>query len=282
MQGKSAPGAPYVITHTPQGSSGTPLTLLQLWQTRELLLFLVWTRLRSRYTQSILGMLWVLVRPVVSMVVMTLFFGYLAGLNSDDAPYALFNFVALVPWFYFSSAVSGGCTGLSSFAYLFKQAPLPRILALLVPILERLFDLGASLLVLLLLLLAWGFVPGIEILLLPFFILLMLLASLGVSLCLAPFAVQYRDIGHAVGIGVQVLMYATPVIFSVSIVPEPYRLWYALYPMVGVIEGFRSVLLGTVPIPWDLLLVGSTSTLLLLLPGSALFRRGAHRFDDVV
>lgn len=253
----------------------------ELRQYRDLFFFLVWRDIKARYAQSVLGIGWAIIQPVFSMIVFTIVFGRLAKINSDGVPYAIFSYTALVPWTFFSNALSGATSSLISAARMFTKVYFPRLAIPLAPVVGKLVDFGISFLVLLGMMAWYGYLPNRGALLLPFLIFLMVLTASGTGLWLTALAIQYRDINYAMNFFIQVLMYASPVVYPVSDVPETMRLLYALNPMVGVIEGFRSGFLGTVPIPWDLLGVGTVMALLIALSGLIYFRRMERIFADV-
>lgn len=265
--------------------------LRELHAYRDLLRFLVWRNIRVRYAQSVIGVGWAIVQPVVSMVLFTIIFGRLAKLSSDGAPYALFSFTALVPWTYFSNAVTDGVNSLVTNANMLRKVYFPRVLLPFASIVAKLLDFAIALVMLFLLMLAYGTQPNWwGLLLLPALVVLMVVAAAGVSMWLTALAVQYRDVKHALGFAIQLLMYATPVVFATSLIPETYplggfeiypRLLFALNPMVGVIEGFRSVLLGTSAVPWSLVLVSTVSALTLFVSGMLFFRAKEAIFADV-
>jgi lipopolysaccharide transport system permease protein len=253
-----------------------------MWRYRDLLYFLVWRDIKVRYAQSVLGIAWGIIQPVAFMVVFTIFFGNLAKISSDGVPYAIFSYTALVPWTYFSTALANATGSLVSNRNMVTRIYLPRIFLPTSAILGRLVDFGIAL-ILLFVLMAWfRTVPTIWILALPWLIFLILLTAVGLGLWLAALAVQYRDIVYAMNFVIQLLMYAAPVVYPASLIPDRYRILYALNPMVGVIEGFRSALLGTNPMPWDLLAVGSITAILVTLVGIFYFRRMELTFADVV
>lgn len=266
----------------------TPATTWELpsitavWNARELLFHLMSHNIRVRYAQSILGIGWAVVQPFFTMIIFTFFFGRIAGISSEGVPYALFSFAALVPWTYFAGAFSRASTALVTHSNIIGRVYFPRIVAVLEPVLGKLLDLIITLAFLFVLMAAFGVTPTVWALLLPTLVLLMLITALGLGLWLAPLAVQYRDVNHGLLVGLPMLLYATPVVFSVEIVPESLRLIYAVYPMVGVVAGFRAALLGTMPMPWDLLLVSSGSALCLLISGAFFFNRMEQFFDDVM
>jgi lipopolysaccharide transport system permease protein len=244
--------------------------------------FLVWRDIKTRYAQSVLGIGWAIIHPVFSMVVFTVVFGNMAKISSDGVPYAIFSFAALVPWTYFSGALTSAGGSLLTARGIITKVYFPRIFVPLVAVVAKLWDFGIALLILFGLMAYFGFAPTAQALLLPAITLLMVLTAAGVGMWLTALALQYRDIQYSLGFGVQLLMYASPVVYPVSMVPERFRVLYNLNPMAGVIEAFRSILLGTNPIPWDTLAIGVGMALLLALSGGAYFMSMERRFADVV
>lgn len=254
----------------------------ELWRYRDLFYFMVWRDLKARYAQSILGIGWAVIQPVFSMLVFTVIFGNLAEISSDGAPYALFSFAALVPWTYFSSTLSAASGSLPGAAGLLTKLYFPRLILPLTPVLSKLVDFMVSFSLLLVMLLIYRVPWSPKLLLLPLPVLLMMLTAAGLGMWLTALAVQYRDIRYAMGFVVQLLMYAAPVVYPTSLIPEKYQLLYAVNPMVGVIETFRAAVLGTRAIPWDFLAVGSMAAWIVALAGTFYFRRMESRFADVV
>jgi lipopolysaccharide transport system permease protein len=248
---------------------------------RDLSYFLVWRDIKGRYAQSIMGVGWAVVQPVVSMIVFTVVFGNLARVSSDGVPYAIFSFTALVPWTYFSNALTTASTSLVTNSDMVKKIYFPRVILPFAAILGKLVDLAIATVILFGLMLWFGFVPTIYVVVLPPLILIMMMTAMGLGAWAAALAIQYRDIKHALSFGIQLFMYAAPVVYPASLIPDAYRLLYALNPMVGVIEGFRSALLQTQPMPWDLIAVGTASALLIGVTGILFFRRMERHFADV-
>lgn len=248
---------------------------------RDLLRFLIWRQIKVRYAQSAVGIGWAVIQPVFSMLLFTIVFGSLAGIESDGAPYALFSLTALVPWTYFSNAVTDGVASLVGEANMLRKIYFPRLLIPLSAVAAKLVDFVIGLGCLVVLMLIYGTLPPWRIAVLPLFILMMVVAAAGTSILLTAVAVQYRDVKHAMTFLVQLAMYASPVVYPASLIPESYRLLYAVNPMVGVIEGFRSTILGTQPIPWGLVGVGAASSALLLLLALAVFASKERIFADV-
>lgn len=253
----------------------------EMWQYRDLFLFLVWRDIKTRYAQSILGVGWAIIQPVFSMIVFTIVFGNLAKVNSEGLPYAIFSYTALVPWTFFSTSLTSASGSLISSKNLITKVYFPRLVIPITPVLGKMIDFGISFLILLGLMVWFGVKPTIWALMVPVFIILMMLTAAGVGMWLTALSIQYRDIRYGSEFFVQLLMYASPVIYPTSIIPEKYQILYALNPMVGVIEGFRASLLGTRAMPWDLLGVGALMAIAFFLSGVMYFRSMERYFADV-
>jgi lipopolysaccharide transport system permease protein len=253
----------------------------ELWRYRDLFFFLVWRDLKAKYAQSVLGVGWTIIKPVFSMLVFTIVFGELAKVDSDGMPYAIFSYTALVPWTYFSGALTSASESLLNARQMITKVYFPRLVIPVAPVLGRLIDFGISFLILFLLMAIFRVKPTIWILVSPLLILVMMCAATGMGMWLTALAIQYRDIQFGFTFFVQLMMYASPVVYPTSSVPEPYRLVYAINPMVGVIEGFRSAFLRSSTMPWDLILVGAGISILLLISGAIYFRYMERVFADV-
>lgn len=253
----------------------------EMWQYRDLFFFLVWRDIKTRYAQSILGVGWAIIQPVFSMIVFTIVFGNLAKVNSEGVPYAIFSYTALVPWTFFSTSLTSASNSLIGSKSLITKVYFPRLVIPISPVLGKMIDFGISFLILLGMMLWFGVRPTIWALMVPVFIILMMLTAAGVGMWLTALSIQYRDIRYGSDFFVQLLMYASPVIYAASTIPEKYRVIYALNPMVGVIEGFRAALLGTTAMPWDLLGVGSLMAVAFFLSGALYFRSMERYFADV-
>ena len=225
-------------------SRWVPINLRDLWEYRELLYFLTWRDIKVRYKQTALGMVWVVLQPLLLMLVFTMFFGRLVELPSEAIAYPVFTYTALVPWQLFSRALNEGSMSLIAHEKVITKTYFPRILLPASAILASLIDFGIAFLVLIGFILFYGAHPGFAIFTLPVFVLLLLMAAFGVSLWLAAFNVLYRDVRYVLPFLTQIWMFATPIIYPVSAVPDSWRLLYSLNPMVGVVEGFRWALLG--------------------------------------
>ena len=254
----------------------------ELWEYRDLFYFLIWRNIKVRYAQSILGISWAVIQPVFSMIVFTIIFGNLAKISSDGVPYAIFSYAALVPWTYFSNSLSDATGSLISSSNMLSKVYFPRIIIPITPVLSKLIDFGIALLLLFGLMMWFQTAPTIWALTLPLLIIMMMLTSAGLGMWLTALAIQYRDVKYGMKFAVQLLMYASPVVYPASLVPEHYRLLYGINPMAGVIEGFRAALLGTRPMPWDLIAVGSISAFVIAASGALYFHRKERIFADVV
>jgi len=256
--------------------------LRDLWYYRDLLYFLVWRDIKVRYAQSVLGVGWAVIQPVFLMIVFTLVFGRLARLDSDGAPYAIFSYVALVPWTYFSNALTDSTTSLVQNSALITKVYFPRIILPLSSILSKLIDFTIALGLVIGLLVWYKTVPNVGVAVIPLLVLLMILTAAGLGIWMASLAIQYRDIKYALTFIIQMLMFASPVVYPLNMVPERYQILYSLNPMVGVIEGFRSAFLATNPMPWNLIGIGFCVAIALLVAGTFYFRRNEESFADVV
>lgn len=248
---------------------------------KDLLYFLVLRDVTVLYKQTVLGVAWALLMPFFSMVVFSIIFGVLLGVGSDGKPYPVFSFAALLPWTYFSGALTGATGSLVTGVGLFTKVYFPRVFIPLVPVFSKLVDFMIAAVMLALMMVYYQVVPTFNLVFVPLLVVVMMMSAAGLGMFLAALAIQYRDVRHAMGFAVQVLMYAAPVVWPVSKLPESYRLWYGLYPMAGVIEGFRAAILGTGPMPWDLIGMGALSALLSLAVGAMYFRKTERVFADV-
>jgi lipopolysaccharide transport system permease protein len=284
------PAPPPKRSSVPQGAPTTVIERRSDWrlfdwreiiQYRDLLYFLTLRDITVLYKQTVLGIAWAVLNPFFSMVVFTVIFGMLLKVPSDGRPYALFSFSALLPWTYFSQSLSGATNSLIQGTNLFTKVYFPRVFVPLVPVLSKLVDFAIAS-VMLGALMAWYHVlPSANIAFVPILMLVMMLTTAGLGMLLSAIAIQYRDVRHAMNFLIQILMYAAPVVWPASKIPAGLRLWYGLYPMAGVIEGFRAAILGTGPMPWDLIGMGSISAIGFFLLGALYFRRTEKFFADV-
>jgi lipopolysaccharide transport system permease protein len=258
------------------------LRLGELWSYRELLYFLVWRDLKSRYKQTSLGVAWAILQPVLTMVVFSVFFGRLAGVPSEGVPYPVFTYTALLPFQLFSHALTESGNSLVTNRDLLTKVYFPRLLIPLSTVLGGLVDFALAFLVLLGMMAFYGIVPTAAVLLLPVFVALACLTALAVGLWLAALNVQYRDVRYTLPFLTQFWLIATPIAYPASLVPDQWRGLYALNPMVGVVEGFRWALLGGDRTLDPAVLVSALVVLLLLTGGLFYFRRMEKTFADIV
>jgi len=257
---------------------------LDLWRYRELFAVLAWRDLSVRYKQTVIGVLWALVRPVLTMAVFTVVFGRIAALPSDGiTPYPLMVFAGMLPWTLFSTGLADASNSLINNANLITKVYFPRLLVPAATIAVAFVDFLISFCILIALCIWYKFVPGWQIILLPFFVLIAFVASLGPSLWLTAFNVKYRDFRYVIPFIVQFGLYISPVGFTSAIIPDNWRLLYSLNPMVGVIDGFRWCLLGgqsQLYVPG--LLISLAVTTILLWLGIRQFRRTENSFADLI
>jgi len=262
------------------------LQLRAVWNYRELLFFLVWRDIKVRYKQTALGVAWIVLQPVVSMVIFSLLFGELLGVSSGDVPYPIFAYAALLPWNYFAGALTRSSQSLVGSTHLITKVYFPRLIIPISSVLAGLVDFAIAFLVLIGLMAFYGIKPAPAALLLPALLLLAVLTALGFGLWLGALNVRFRDVNYLVPFLVQIWMYLTPVIYSSTLIPERFRLLLALNPMTGVVEGFRWALLGQqltdAQAPGAMLIVPVIITLLVLASGVVFFRRTERTFADVI
>jgi lipopolysaccharide transport system permease protein len=278
--GASAPeGAPTVVIgpETPFGAS-----LRELAAYREVLYFLAWKDFKIRYTQTVLGAGWAILQPTLTMIVFTVFFGRLGGLPSDGVPYPVFTYAALLPWMLFAYVLTQASLSVVTHQELVTKVYFPRLLVVLAPIGVALVDFGLAFAVLLVLMAWYGIAPGPGVLAVPAFVALAAFAAVAVGVWLAALNVRYRDVRHVIPFVVNVWLFASPVAYPASVVPERWRWLYGLNPMTGVIEGFRWALVGGAGVPVTLVAVSVAVTLVLFVAGVAYFGRLERTFADVV
>ena len=274
-------GAPEPIVIRPS-SGWQALRLGELWSYRELLYFLVWRDVKVRYKQTALGAAWAIIQPLFTMLIFSLFFGRLAKVPSDGVPYPVFSFAALVPWTFFATALTNASNSLIGSANLITKVYFPRLTMPVASVLSGLVDFALAFVVLLGMMVWYGVLPTAQILWLPVLVVLSVITALAAGIWLGAVNVKYRDVRYAVPFLVQLWMFATPVAYPSSLLPEQWRAVYALNPMVGVIEGFRWALLGTDTRPGPMLAVSSAAAVLLLVASVLYFRRVERHFADLV
>ena len=258
------------------------LKLKELWEYRELLYFLTWRDIKVRYKQTVLGAAWAIIQPFFTMVVFSLFFGKLARMPSDGIPYPIFAYAALVPWTFFANGLNQSSNSLVGSANLIKKVYFPRLVVPISSVISGLLDFVLAFIVLLGMMLFYDIYPTMNILWLPFLILLTFVSALGVGLWLSALNVHFRDVRYTVPFLTQFWLFASPIAYPSSLLSEPWRTLYGINPMVGVVEGFRWALLGTDTAPGPIIILSSIVALALLVGGAFYFRRMEKTFADVV
>jgi lipopolysaccharide transport system permease protein len=253
-----------------------------LWQYQELLYFLIWREVKVRYKQTALGVAWAIFQPLLTMGIFSVIFGTFVKVPSDGLPYPVFAFAALLPWTYFSEAITRSSGSLVGDANLIRKVYFPRLIMPLAAVTSPLIDFSFAFLLLLVMMGWYAIVPTWGMIALPGFLLLALLTALAVGLWLSALNVRYRDVRHTIPFLVQVWMYASPVVYSLSLVPDQWRAIYGLNPMVGVIEGFRWALLGQENPDLSVMMVSGGMVIILLLGGLIFFGRMERTFADVI
>jgi len=275
-------GANYQRLRIEPTKGWTPLKLLDLWSYRELLLIFIWRDLKVRYRQTIIGVLWAIIQPLLTMVIFSLFFGKLAGVPSDKIPYPIFSYAALVPWTFFANSINQASNSLVNSADMIKKIYFPRITLPLSSVLAGLLDFFLAFVLLLVMMFYYGFVPTINVIWLPLFIILAMTTSLGVSFWLSALNVQFRDVRYMIPFITQAWLFATPIAYPSSLLSEPWRTLYGINPMVGVVEGFRWALLGVDTAPGPIIIVSFCAAIGMLVSGAYYFRLMEKVFADII
>jgi lipopolysaccharide transport system permease protein len=258
------------------------LGLREMWQYRELLYFMIWRDIKVRYKQTALGAAWAIIQPFFTMVVFSLFFGRLAGIPSEGVPYPVFSYAALVPWTFFANGLALASNSLVGNANLLSKVYFPRLIVPTATILSGILDFVLAFIVLIGMMLVYGITPTVNVIWLPFFLLLALITSLGAGLWMSALNVQFRDVKYIVPFVTQLWMFLTPIAYPSTMLPEPWRTLYGINPMAGVVEGFRWALLGTKMTVGPMIVVSAVAAVILMISGAFYFRRMERTFADVV
>jgi len=270
-----------VIRIAPQSGRWAP-PLGELWSYRELLYFFVWRDIKIRYKQTVIGAAWAILQPFLTMLVFSLFFGKLAHIPSEGLPYPIFYYCALLPWMYFAASLQNATNTMVENQRLITKVYFPRLALPLSSILSGLVDFGVSFLMFIAMMIYFGTRPSAAILWFPAFLLFALLTAMGMGLWLSALNAVYRDVRYVVPFMVQFWMFASPVVYPSSLVPEKWRWLYGLNPMAGVIEGFRWSLAGQGDPPGPMLVVSAGVVILLVLTGMTYFQKMETTIADVV
>jgi lipopolysaccharide transport system permease protein len=257
------------------------LKLREVWVHRNLLYFLAWRDVKVRYKQTFLGVAWAVLQPLVAMLIFSVVFGELARIPSDGLPYPIFTFAALLPWNYFAASLGRVTGSVVAEAHLISKVYFPRLIVPLSGVVSNLVDFAFAFGVLLAMMFWFGIFPTWRVLTLPVFLLLVAATALGVGLWLSALNVRYRDIGHLIPFVIQCWLYASPVVYPVSMIPEKWRLLYSLNPLVGVIEGFRWALLGKQGPDFRVMAASAVVVVAMLVGGAVFFKRMERTFADV-
>ena len=277
-----AAAAEFPVTVIRPRPGWVPLDFRELWAYRELLYFLVWRDIKVRYKQTALGAAWAIIQPFATMVVFSLFFGKLAQIPSDGVPYPIFSYAALVPWTFFAYGLSQSSNSLVGSANLITKVYFPRLVVPISAVLGGVVDFALAFTVLLGMMVFYGIVPTANVVWLPALLLLAFVTALGIGFWFSALNVKFRDVRYVLPFVVQFWLFATPIAYPSSLLPEPWRVLYGINPMAGVVEGFRWALLGTETAPGSIIAVSSLVAVGLLVGGAFYFRRMEKTFADVV
>ncbi len=270
----------HIVILPPKGFA--QLDLGELWKFRELLVFLTWRDIKVRYKQTALGAMWAILQPVLTMLIFSVIFGGLAKLPSEGIPYPIFTFTALLPWQLFAFALSQSSNSLVGSQNLISKIYFPRLIVPFSSVLAGLVDFSIAFLVLIVLMAYYGISLTLNLVLLPLFLLLALISALAVGLWLSAMNVRYRDIRYVVPFLTQFWMFATPIAYSSSLIPEKWRWLYSLNPMTGVVEGFRLAILGSSSLDVFSLSLSACIVVALFIGGLFYFKRMESSFADII
>jgi lipopolysaccharide transport system permease protein len=273
-----------VVIEPSEGLAG--LKLGSLWEYRELIYFLVWKDIKVRYKQTLLGILWIVLQPVVTVAIFSVVFGYLLSVPTGDVPYPIFVYSGLLPWTYFATALTRSSGSVVGSSHLITKVYFPRLAIPMSSVLSSLVDFAIAFCVLLVLMLIYQVKPTVNIVLLPGFVLLAMMAALACGLWLSALNVRFRDVMYATPFLIQMMFYLTPVIYPSALIPEPFRYLLGLNPMTGVVAGFRWALLGDyladVEPPGALFPMSIMITVIVLIGGVIFFRTTERSFADII
>jgi lipopolysaccharide transport system permease protein len=257
------------------------INVSELLEYRDLFFFLVWRDIKVLYAQTILGLLWALLQPLIQIILFTVIFGKVAKVSTDGIPYLLFSTVAIIPWTYISVSMTQSSQSLITGQNMLGKVYFPRLLFPLTPILARLLDFGVSMLIIMVVAIYYRVVPTWNLFLFPLLVFYMMSISAGIGTWLAAMAIRFRDVKLAMPFVIRMLMYTAPIVYSASSIPDKYRIIYSFNPLVGIMEGFRACLLGT-QIPWLYIWPGMVTTAIILISGIFYFKRMESVFVDVI
>lgn len=271
----------YPLTVIKPASGFEAIDFAELKRYKDLFYFLVLRDIKVLYAQTILGFAWAILNPAIQIILFSVIFGKVAGIPTDGIPYVLFSTVAIIPWTYMAEAMTQASQSLVTEQSMLGKVYFPRMIYPFTPVLSKLLDFTISLLLLVGVLMFYGVTPTWNLLWLPVFVVFMMLIPAGIGLWLSSLAIRFRDVKFAMSFVIRLLIYTAPVLYTASSIPAQYRLLYSLNPIVGVIEGFRASLLGA-PMPWEYIIPGLLTSLVLVVTGAIYFRRMERVFVDVI
>jgi len=257
------------------------INLKELWDFRDLFLFLAWRDIKVLYAQTILGFSWALLQPLIQIIIFSIVFGKVAKVSTDGIPYVLFSSAAIIPWTYMSQSMSVSSQSLVLGQHMLGKIYFPRMIFPITPVLSKLVDFSISLLIIVGVAIYFRVYPTFNLLYLPIFLFLLIIIPAGVGMWLSSMAIRFRDVKLAMPFVIHILIYTAPIVYSASSIPDTYRFIYSLNPIVAVIEGFRSCLLGTT-MPWHFIWPGILTALFLFIGGAFYFKRMERVFVDVI
>ena len=253
----------------------------ELIEYRDLFFFMVWRSIKVLYAQTILGFSWAVLNPLVQIIIFTVIFGNVAKVSTEGIPYFLFSSVAIIPWTYMSQSITQSSQSLVMGQAMLGKIYFPRLVFPITPVLARVVDFGISILILIAVMVYYHVPPTWNLFLFPLFFILMIMIPAGIGMWLSALAIRFRDVKFAMTYAIQMLIYSAPIVYSASAIPEKYRIIYSLNPIVSVIEGYRTCLLGT-SIPWIYILPGLVTAPILFISGAYYFKRMERVFVDVI
>jgi lipopolysaccharide transport system permease protein len=277
-----APTPNQIVTDIRPDRGWLDLDLGAVWRFRELLQVLVIRDLQVLYKQALLGAGWAILQPLFAVIIFSIIFGYIVRMPSEGVPYPLFAFAGVLPWTYFAEAVRRSGVGLVTDAELVRKIYFPRLIMPLANVVSPLVDFCIAFVVLLIVMAFYGIAPNVKMLVIPFLMIVAALLALSIGLWLAPINVRFRDIKHTLPFMIQIWMYASPIVYPLSMVPEQWRVLYSLNPMVGVIEGFRWAVFGQGEPNFMALGMSAIIIVILMAGGLIFFRRMERTFADVI
>ena len=248
---------------------------------RDLFFFLVWRDIKVMYAQTILGFAWAILQPLIQIILFTIVFGKVAKVPTENLPYALFSTVAIIPWNYMSQAMTASSQSLIQGQRILGKIYFPRLIFPISPVISKLVDFSISMLIILVVIIYYKVIPPWNLLLFPVYVVMMICIASGIGMWTSALAIRFRDVKYAMPFVIRMLMFTAPIVYSASSIPDKYRFIYSLNPLVGVIEGFRSCLLG-LPIQWPYILTSAVTAGIILISGALYFKRMEKVFVDVI